>query len=155
MVHQDADRCLQRRAANPRGSQPRTSASAIARTPTPCAVRRPALRQIERPIVLALPRPNPAVPDRSTLSRRIETLRVALPRPGIAPVPGDSTGLTIGTSDVDEPPRPAPCSTSGRVRDQGRAALAHGLPHGTKIAPAAGVLDQTLALGRLQHVRLT
>jgi len=60
------------------------------------AVFRLVLRQTERLIgsILALSGLDPAVPDHSTPSRRAETLKVASPRPGYAPVHllVDSTG---------------------------------------------------------------
>ena len=82
-----------------RGGQPRYSALAIATALTLRAVFRLALRQTEGLIgsVLALLGLDLAVPDHSTLSRRAETLKVASPRPGSAPVHllVDSTGLKL------------------------------------------------------------
>ena len=82
-----------------RGGQPRYSALAIATALTLRAVFRLALRQTEGLIgsVLALLGLDLAVPDHSTLSRRTETLDVASPRPGSAPVHllVDSTGLKL------------------------------------------------------------
>jgi len=82
-----------------RGGQPRYSALAIATALTLRAVFRLALRQTERLIgsILALLGLDLAVPDHLTLSRRAETLKVASPRPGSAPVhlPVDSTGLKL------------------------------------------------------------
>ncbi len=82
-----------------RGGQPRTSALAIATALTLGAVFRLALRQTEGLIgsILALLGLDLAVPDHSTLSRRAETLEMALPRPGSAPVRllVDSTGLKL------------------------------------------------------------
>jgi len=67
-----------------RGGQPRYSALAITTALTLRAVFRLALRQTEGLIgsILALLGLDLAVPDHSTLSRRAETLDVALPRPG-------------------------------------------------------------------------
>src|SRR5215213_3825750 len=82
-----------------RGGQPRCAALAIATALTLRAVFRLALRQTEgliasvlRPLGLDL-----AVPDHSTLSRRAETLEVARPRCGRAPVHllVGSTGLRL------------------------------------------------------------
>ena len=82
-----------------RGGQPRYSALAIATALTLRAVLRLALRQTEgligsalAPLGLDL-----MVPDHSTLSRRAETLKVASPRPGSAPMHllVDSTGLKL------------------------------------------------------------
>jgi hypothetical protein len=82
-----------------RGGQPRYSALAIATALTLRAVFRLALRQTEGLVgsILALLGLDLAVPDHSTLSRRAETLEVALPRPGSAPVHllVDSTGLKL------------------------------------------------------------
>ena len=82
-----------------RGGQPRYSALAITTALTLRAVFRLALRQTEELIgsILALLGLDLAVPDHSTLSRRAETLTVALPRPGSAPVHllVDSTGLKL------------------------------------------------------------
>ena len=82
-----------------RGGQPRYSALAIATALTLRAVFRLALRQTEGLIgsILALLGLDLAVPDHSTLSRRAETLKVASPRPGSAPVHllVDSTGLKL------------------------------------------------------------
>ena len=82
-----------------RGGQPRSSALAITTALTLRAVLRLALRQTEGPIgsILALLGLDLAVPDHSTLSRRAETLDVASPRPGSAPVhlPVDSPGLKL------------------------------------------------------------
>ena len=82
-----------------RGGQPRYSALAITTALTLRAVFRLALRQTEGLIgsILALLGLNLAVPDHSTLSRRAETLDVARPRPGSAPVHllVDSTGLKL------------------------------------------------------------
>ena len=82
-----------------RGGQPRYSALAITTALTLRAVFRLALRQTEGLIgsILALLGLDLAVPDHSTLSRRAETLEVASPRPGSAPVHllVDSTGLKL------------------------------------------------------------
>ena len=82
-----------------RGGQPRYSALAITTALALRAVFRLALRQTEGLIgsVLALLGLDLAVPDHSTLSRRAETLEVALPRRGSAPVHllVDSTGLKL------------------------------------------------------------
>ncbi len=82
-----------------RGGQPRYSALAITTALTLRAVFRLALRQTEGLIgsILTLLGLDLAVPDHSTLSRRAETLDVALPRPGSAPVHllVDNTGLKL------------------------------------------------------------
>ncbi len=82
-----------------RGGQPRYSALAITTALTLRAVFRMALRQTEGLIgsILALLGLDLAVPDHSTLSRRAETLEVATPRRGSAPVHllVDSTGLKL------------------------------------------------------------
>ncbi|MGI4942591.1 MAG: IS5 family transposase [Janthinobacterium lividum] len=82
-----------------RGGQPRYSALAITTALTLRAVFRLALRQTEGLIgsILALLGLDLAVSDHSTLSRRAETLEVASPRPGCAPVHllVDSTGLKL------------------------------------------------------------
>jgi hypothetical protein len=82
-----------------RGGQPRYSALAITTALTLRAVFRLALRQTEGLIgsILALLGLDLAVPDHSTLSRRAETLKVASPRPGSAPMHllVDSTGLKL------------------------------------------------------------
>ena len=82
-----------------RGGQPLYSALAIATALTLRAVFRLALRQTEGLIgsVITLLGLTLAVPDHSTLSRRAETLEVARPRPGSAPVHllVDSTGLKL------------------------------------------------------------
>ncbi|MGI4942702.1 MAG: IS5 family transposase [Janthinobacterium lividum] len=82
-----------------RGGQPRYSALAITTALTLRAVFRLTLRQTEGLIgsVLALLGLDFAVPDHSTLSRRAETLEVALPRRGSDPVHllVDSTGLKL------------------------------------------------------------
>ncbi len=82
-----------------RGGQPLYSALAVATALTLRAVFRLALRQTEGLIgsVITLLGLNLAVPDHSTLSRRAETLEVARPRPGSAPVHllVDSTGLKL------------------------------------------------------------
>jgi hypothetical protein len=82
-----------------RGGQPRYSALAIAKALTLRAVFRPALRQTEGLIgsVLRLLGLDLAAPDHSTLSCRTETLEVARPRCGRAPVhlQVDSTGLRL------------------------------------------------------------
>ncbi len=82
-----------------RGGQRRCSALAIATALTLRAVFRLALRQTEGLIgsILTLLGLDLAVPDHSTLSRRAETLEVASPRPGSAPVHllVDSTGLKL------------------------------------------------------------
>ncbi len=82
-----------------RGGQPRYSVLAITTALTLRAVFRLALRQTEGLIgsILALLGLDLAVPDHSTLSRRAETLEVASPRPGCAPVHllVDSTGLKL------------------------------------------------------------
>ena len=82
-----------------RGGQPRYSPLAINTALTLRAVFRLALRQTEGLIgsILALLGLDLAVPDHSTLSRRAETLEVASPRPGSAPVHllVDSTGLKL------------------------------------------------------------
>ncbi|MGI4793083.1 MAG: IS5 family transposase [Janthinobacterium lividum] len=83
-----------------RGVQPRYSALAITTALMLRTMFRLALRQTEGLIgsVLALLGLDVAVPDHSTLSRRAETLEVALlPRPGSAPVHllVDSTGLKL------------------------------------------------------------
>ena len=71
-----------------RGGQPRYSPLAITTALTPRAVFRLALRQTEGLIgsVLRLLGLDLPVPDHSTLSRRAETLAVARPRCGRAPV---------------------------------------------------------------------
>src|SRR5918994_6729426 len=82
-----------------RGGQPRYSGLAIATALTLRTVFRLALRRTEgligsvlRPLGLDLP-----VPDHSTLGRRAETLEVARPKAGSAPVHllVDSTGLKL------------------------------------------------------------
>ncbi|MGI4801869.1 MAG: IS5 family transposase [Janthinobacterium lividum] len=82
-----------------RGGQPRYSPLAITTALTLRAAFRLALRQAEGLIgsILALLGLDLAVPDHSTLSRRAETLEVASPRPGSAPVHllVDSTGLKL------------------------------------------------------------
>ncbi|MGI3777386.1 MAG: IS5 family transposase [Janthinobacterium lividum] len=82
-----------------RGGQPRYSALAITTALTLRAVFRLALRQTEGLIgsILAVLGLDLAVPDHSTLSRRAETLEVALPRHGFGPVHllVDSTGLKL------------------------------------------------------------
>ena len=82
-----------------RGGQPSYSALAIATALTLRAVFRLALRQTEGLIgsVLQLLGLNLPVPDHSTLSRRAETLAVARPKAGNAPVHllVDSTGLKL------------------------------------------------------------
>ncbi|MGI4942986.1 MAG: IS5 family transposase [Janthinobacterium lividum] len=82
-----------------RGGQPLYSALAIATALTLRAVFRLALRQTEGLIgsVITLLGLTLAVPDHSTLSRRAETLEVARPRPGSAPMHlrVDSTGLKL------------------------------------------------------------
>ena len=82
-----------------RGGQPRYSPPAITTALTLRVVLRLALRQTEGLIgsILVLLGLDLAVPDHSTLSRRAETLEVASPRPGSAPVHllVDTTGLTL------------------------------------------------------------
>jgi Transposase DDE domain len=82
-----------------RGGRPKYSDLAIAVALTLRAVFRLALRQTEGLIgsILALLGLDLAVPDHSTLSRRAETLAVARPRCGRAPVHllVDSTGLRL------------------------------------------------------------
>jgi hypothetical protein len=82
-----------------RGGQPRYSALAIATALTLRAVFRLALRQAEGLVasIIALLGLDLAVPDHSTISRRAETLEVARPRSGRAPVHllVDSTGLRL------------------------------------------------------------
>ncbi len=82
-----------------RGGQPRYSPLAITTALTLRAVFRLALRQTEGLIgsILALLGLDLAVPDHSTLSRRAETLKVALPQRGAGPVHllVDSTGLKL------------------------------------------------------------
>src|SRR3712207_6780796 len=82
-----------------RGGQPSHSAVAIATALTLRAVFRLALRQAEGLIgsVLHLLGLDLPVPDHSTLSRRAETLEVARPKAGSAPVHllVDSTGLKL------------------------------------------------------------
>ena len=82
-----------------RGGQRRCSSLAIATALTLRAAFRLAPRQTAGLIspTLALPGLDPAVPDHSTLSRRAETPKVALPRPGCARVHllVDSTGLKL------------------------------------------------------------
>ncbi len=82
-----------------RGGQPSYSDLAIATALTLRAVFRLALRQTEGLIgsVLQLLGLNLPVPDHSTLSRRAETLEVARPKAGTAPVHllVDSTGLKL------------------------------------------------------------
>jgi hypothetical protein len=82
-----------------RGGQPSYSALAIATALTLRAVFRLALRQTEGLIgsVLRLLGLDLPVPDHSTLSRRAETLEVARPKAGSAPVHllVDSTGLRL------------------------------------------------------------
>jgi hypothetical protein len=82
-----------------RGGQPKYSALAIATALTLRAVFRLALRQTKGLIgsILQLLGLDLAVPDRSTLSRRAETLEVARPHCGSEPVHllVDSTGLQL------------------------------------------------------------
>src|SRR4051794_5410846 len=82
-----------------RGGQPRYSSLAITTALTLRAVFRLALRQTEGLIgsVLQLLGLDLPVPDHSTLSRRAETLKVARPKAGSAPVYllVDSTGLKL------------------------------------------------------------
>ena len=82
-----------------RGWQPRYSALAITTALTLRTVFRLALRQTESLIgsILRLLGLDLAVPDHTTLSRRAETLEVARPRPGRAPVHllVDSAGLRL------------------------------------------------------------
>jgi len=82
-----------------RGGQPRYSALAIATALALRAVFRLALRQTEGLIgsILQLLGLDLAVPDHTTLSRRAETLKVARPQAGSAPVHllVDSTGLRL------------------------------------------------------------
>ena len=87
-----------------RGGQPRYSVLAITTGLTLRAVFRLALRQTEGLIgsILALLSLDLAVPNHATLSRKAETLEVASPRPGSAPVHllVDSTGLKLSLGRV-------------------------------------------------------
>ena len=99
LVHRRGDRRLEGLAKdNPRRAAA-LLAPAIATALTLRAVFRLALRRTEGLVgsILALLGLDLAVPDRSTLSRRAETLVVALPRRGSGPVHMlvDSTGLKL------------------------------------------------------------
>src|SRR6187401_3530550 len=82
-----------------RGGQPHYSALAIRTALTLRAVFRPALRQTEGLVgsILRLLGLDLAVPDHTTLSRRVATLEVPRPRPGAGPLHllVDSTGLRL------------------------------------------------------------